>query len=113
MEMDEDEFVGKVSISNWAMTRKQRILRSIDFESKTFDIYNPEFSSDEEETERKSKRKSQRLIATQKDFFTKKLNAILEKERELMDGKRDRDRYLEDESLDQLMASHPRPATRQ
>ena len=56
MEMDEDEFVGKVSITNWAMTRKQRILKSIDFEAKTFDIYNPEFSSDEETTEKKSKR---------------------------------------------------------
>ena len=56
MEMDEDEFVGKVSITNWAMTRKQRILKSIDFEAKSFDIYNPEFSSDEETTEKKAKR---------------------------------------------------------
>ena len=58
MEMDEDDFSGKLTIFNWAMSRKQKILKSIEFESKTFDIYNPEFSSDEEQEHSKSKQRS-------------------------------------------------------
>ena len=39
---------GPVSISNWARTRKQKILRDLSFESNDFDIYQPYFSSEEE-----------------------------------------------------------------
>ena len=44
-ELEEEEFEGKVAITNWAMSRAQKIIRDISFESKTFDIYRPEFSS--------------------------------------------------------------------
>ena len=41
----EQSFEGKVTIENWAMTEKQRILLNISFETKMHDIYNPSFSS--------------------------------------------------------------------
>ena len=72
MEMDDDEFTGKVSIFNWAQTRKQKILRDTEFEDKIHDIYNPEFSSDEEQQETSKRHKSSKLklITAQKDYLT-------------------------------------------
>lgn len=45
---DEGTFEGKVSASNWGVTRRQRVLAKISFESETFDIFDPQFSSDGE-----------------------------------------------------------------
>lgn len=45
-ELEEEEFTGKVSISNWAMSRAQKIIRDISFDSDCHDIYRPEYSSD-------------------------------------------------------------------
>lgn len=44
---DEGTFEGKVHINNWAVTRRQRVLMAISFESKEHDIYDPQYSSDE------------------------------------------------------------------
>ena len=45
---EENTFEGKVSINNWALTRRQRIVHALSFESQTYDIYDPYFSSDDE-----------------------------------------------------------------
>ena len=50
-EIEDEVFVGKVALSNWAMTRAQRILRDISFESTQHDIFNPCYSSDGAETD--------------------------------------------------------------
>jgi hypothetical protein len=42
---DKEEFKGAVTITNWAISRRQRIVRDISFDSEHFDIFNPEFSS--------------------------------------------------------------------
>ena len=47
MELKEEEFKGKVTVSNWAMSRGQRIVRDISFESGYHDIYNPKYSSED------------------------------------------------------------------
>ena len=39
------EFKGPVTITNWARTRAQRIIRDISFETQQYDIYDPYFSS--------------------------------------------------------------------
>ena len=44
-ELDEEVFEGKVAPKNWAMTRAQRIIRDISFETNVHDIYSPKFSS--------------------------------------------------------------------
>ena len=54
MEMDgvfdeEKYFIEKVTIDKWARTRRQRILQNISFESEVFNIYDPNFSSDDDE----------------------------------------------------------------
>jgi hypothetical protein len=43
---DEGKFEGKVTTNNWAVTRRQRVIRSISFESSIHDIFAPQFSSD-------------------------------------------------------------------
>lgn len=43
-----DKLEGNVTVNHWARTRRQKILRDTSFESETFNIYNPIFSSDEE-----------------------------------------------------------------
>lgn len=40
---------GRVAADNWAITRRQRILDQISFASSFHDIFNPVFSSDEED----------------------------------------------------------------
>lgn len=50
-EFVEEQFEGKLAINNWAMTRAQRIIRDISFESETYDIFHPAFSSGGEETD--------------------------------------------------------------
>lgn len=47
-ELEEEEFTGKVTITNWAMTHKQKIYRDISFDSEVYNIYDPKFESDEE-----------------------------------------------------------------
>ena len=42
-----------MTIDNWAMTEKQRILKNTSFESKIHDIYNPTYSSESESTRAK------------------------------------------------------------
>lgn len=37
----EGTFTGKVSLDNWTITRRQRVLQSISFESAEHDIYDP------------------------------------------------------------------------
>lgn len=39
--------MGPVTALNWARTRRQRVLRKISFDSSTFDIYDPKFSSED------------------------------------------------------------------
>ena len=41
----EDFFRGKVTIDNWVMTRRQRIVRNTSFETDSYDVYKPRFSS--------------------------------------------------------------------
>ena len=49
--VNQDQFFeGKVTIDNWAMTDKQRMLRSLSFETKVHDIFNPSYSSESEGT---------------------------------------------------------------
>lgn len=50
-EFEEELFEGKVALNNWAMTRAQRIVRDDSFESETYNIFNPKFSSGGEETD--------------------------------------------------------------
>ena len=45
-ELDEEEFEGKVTVENWAMSRAQKIIRNLSFDSDTYDIYAPKFSSE-------------------------------------------------------------------
>lgn len=40
-ELEEEEFSGKVTVTNWAITHKQKIYRDISFDSVVHDIYNP------------------------------------------------------------------------
>ena len=42
-----------MTIDNWAMTEKQRILKNTSFETKIHDIFNPSFSSESESTQAK------------------------------------------------------------
>ena len=42
-----------MTIDNWAMTEKQRILKNTSFETKIHDIFNPSFSSESESTRAK------------------------------------------------------------
>lgn len=44
-----DKHEGNVTIERWARTRRQRIIKDISFESEVFNIYDPKFSSDEED----------------------------------------------------------------
>lgn len=44
--MDEEHhFEGLVTITNWAKTRRQRIVMETSFEEKEYNIYSPRFSS--------------------------------------------------------------------
>lgn len=45
LDKEDEYFDGEVSIQNWARTRRQRILKNLSFESKEYNIYNPNFSS--------------------------------------------------------------------
>ena len=51
VQLDEEQdidksFEGQVTINNWGMTRRQRIIQNISFETQEHDIYNPDFSID-------------------------------------------------------------------
>lgn len=46
-----DKFEGEVTITHWAKTRRQRILKDLSFESEVFNIYDPKFTSDEENSD--------------------------------------------------------------
>lgn len=48
MSFDEDM---PITITNWARTRAQKIIRDTSFESDSFNIYDPCFSSEEEEND--------------------------------------------------------------
>jgi hypothetical protein len=41
------QFSGKLKIDNWALTRRQSKINQISFETDSYDIYNPQFSSQE------------------------------------------------------------------
>lgn len=67
-ELEEEEFEGKVTVDNWAMSRAQKIIRNISFESATYDIYRPEFSSDASNTSSKcdrSREEDEQLFASE------------------------------------------------
>lgn len=48
---DDNCFEGPVSITNWTITRRQKIVQDTSFESEAFDIYDPQFSSSQSVSE--------------------------------------------------------------
>ena len=71
----EKSFEGKVTIDNWAMTDKQRILLNTSFETRMHDIYNPSFSSFDAGSQ--GKKQVQKLSETSSLSDSKSLGSLL------------------------------------